>query len=320
MSTQLTIGDVSKRTGVPVKTIRYYADEGLVPPTSLTDAGYRLFTESDVRRLTIVRNLRALGFSLEAIRTMLDGSRNPQELATLQLELVQTQIRALERQRAVLRAAQEQREGVDALRYLDAAFAAASLGAAERQHALERWLDRATFTHAGTEGHRRIRGMVLDGLPDELTPEQLEAWVHVNALLEDEGLLETLRLQQQPFADVKHSEERQRALEHETRAVLDEAVAAMRDGAGPGDPRIEQLLDRWMAPFASMLELENDADFPAWFLAFARRTNDARIERFWKYVAVLKGWPGIPPFTKAQALLCDALEHRLASKSDQKPG
>lgn len=307
----LTIGDVSKRTGVPVKTIRYYADEGLVPPATLSEAGYRLFSEDDVRRLGIVRNLRALGFSIEAIRTMLDGSRNPQELAAIQLDLVQTQIRALERQRAILRAAQEEREGIDAVRYLDAAFAAASLGAAERAHALDQWLDRTSLRTTGAQAAARIRAMVLDDLPAELSPEQLEAWVHVSALLEDETFLETLRLQQQPFADIQHSDEEQRAFETHAREITMQAFALMQEGATPTDERIQALVDRWTTLFARMLRLENDADFTTWFLAFARRTNDVRIELFWNHVCTLQGRPPVPSFTRAQVLLCEALETRV---------
>ena len=182
-----SIGELSKRCGVPVKTIRHYADEGVVPPSATSEAGYRMYTQDDARRLGIVRNLRALGFSLDAISSMLDGSRDPQDVAALQLDLVQTQLRALERQRAILQAAATLRSRDDVVRQLDTAYAAASLGAAEREHRLEQWLARAKPTNATEAASAKIHAMVLDGLPAELSNEQLAAWVRLSTLLDDPG-------------------------------------------------------------------------------------------------------------------------------------
>jgi hypothetical protein len=56
------------------------------------------------------------------------------------------------------------------------------------------------------------------------------------------------------------------------------------------------------------LGCEHSAEFPEWFADYARRTNDPRIERFWNDVAVLRGTPPMPPFTRAQALLVEAYE------------
>src|SRR5579862_3392041 len=99
-----SIGELAKRSGVPVKTIRHYGDEGVLPPSAVSDAGYRLYSDEDARRLGVVRSLRALGFSLPAIASMLDGTRDPADVAELQLDLVETQLHALERQRTILRA------------------------------------------------------------------------------------------------------------------------------------------------------------------------------------------------------------------------
>jgi DNA-binding transcriptional MerR regulator len=72
-----SIGELAQRSGVPVKTIRHYADEGVLPPSATSEAGYRFYSAADARRLGVVRSLRALGFSLPAIASMLDGTRDP---------------------------------------------------------------------------------------------------------------------------------------------------------------------------------------------------------------------------------------------------
>ena len=66
----MNIGDVSRRSGLPAKTIRYYEDIGLVKP--LRDAnGYRAFRESEMHKLAFLCRARTLGFSIEDCRNLL---------------------------------------------------------------------------------------------------------------------------------------------------------------------------------------------------------------------------------------------------------
>ena len=66
----LTIGDVSKRTGLRAKTIRYYEDIGLVKPLRDTNE-YRVFRDKDVHKLTFLSRARALGFTIDECRRLL---------------------------------------------------------------------------------------------------------------------------------------------------------------------------------------------------------------------------------------------------------
>jgi DNA-binding transcriptional MerR regulator len=67
----LTIGQLARRTGLPVRTIRYWSDIGAVPPTGRSDGGHRLYDAEAVARLDLVRTLRELGLSLDDVRRML---------------------------------------------------------------------------------------------------------------------------------------------------------------------------------------------------------------------------------------------------------
>ncbi|MFT7596083.1 MAG: MerR family copper efflux transcriptional regulator [Paracoccaceae bacterium] len=66
----MNIGDVSRRTGLPAKTIRYYEDIGLIDPLR-SNNGYRSFRESDLHKLAFLGRARSLGFSIEDCRNLL---------------------------------------------------------------------------------------------------------------------------------------------------------------------------------------------------------------------------------------------------------
>jgi Cu(I)-responsive transcriptional regulator len=66
----MNISEVSKRAGLPAKTIRYYEEIGLVSPAR-SGNGYRSFRESDLHKLAFLGRARALGFSIEDCRNLM---------------------------------------------------------------------------------------------------------------------------------------------------------------------------------------------------------------------------------------------------------
>lgn len=67
----ITIGGLSKRTGVNIETIRYYERIGVLPGAPRTNGGHRVYDEDHLKRLTFVRRSRELGFPLEEVRGLL---------------------------------------------------------------------------------------------------------------------------------------------------------------------------------------------------------------------------------------------------------
>ena len=67
----LQIGQVAERTGLSLRTIRWYEEEGLVGPTTRTGGGFRLYSEHDIARLEVIKQMKPLGFSLEEMRQLL---------------------------------------------------------------------------------------------------------------------------------------------------------------------------------------------------------------------------------------------------------
>ena len=105
-----SIGTLAKRTGTKVQTIRYYEQIGLMPEPGRTDGGQRRYGDVELDRLSFIRHSRQLGFSLGAIRELLDLSDSPERscaqvdaVAQKQLREVEARIARLEALRVELR-------------------------------------------------------------------------------------------------------------------------------------------------------------------------------------------------------------------------
>lgn len=73
MSAQhMQIGEVATRTGLSLRSIRYYEEVGLVLPSMRSAGGFRLYTDDDVARLELVKRMKPLDFSLEDMRGLLE--------------------------------------------------------------------------------------------------------------------------------------------------------------------------------------------------------------------------------------------------------
>ncbi|WP_094510544.1 heavy metal-responsive transcriptional regulator [Synechococcus sp. MW101C3] len=68
VTTGMKIGALAGRSGLPVKTLRYYEELGLLPAIGRSEGGFRLFAEESLRRLEFIRRLKTLGLSLEEIQ------------------------------------------------------------------------------------------------------------------------------------------------------------------------------------------------------------------------------------------------------------
>ena len=67
----MQIGEVADQTGLSLRTIRYYEEVGLVTPSDRTAGGFRLYSETDVARLRLIRRMKPLELSLEEMRDVL---------------------------------------------------------------------------------------------------------------------------------------------------------------------------------------------------------------------------------------------------------
>jgi DNA-binding transcriptional MerR regulator len=67
----LHIGEVAERVGLSLRTVRYYEEQGLFQPAGRTEGGFRLYTEREVDRLLLIKQMKPLGFTVQQMRELL---------------------------------------------------------------------------------------------------------------------------------------------------------------------------------------------------------------------------------------------------------
>ncbi|MEV4460444.1 MerR family transcriptional regulator [Microbispora sp. NPDC049633] len=185
-----TIGRLSRRTGLPVRTIRYWSDVGALPPAGRSEGGYRLYDADAVARLELVKTLRELGLGLDDVRRVLERRVTLAEVAAVHVSALDAQIRTLRLRRAVLATVARRRSDTEEMKRLNDL---ARLSAEERRRIIEDFADEVFGgLDADPELRRRLRHTEVY-LPDDPTPEQVDAWVELAGLVRDPDFRRRMR-------------------------------------------------------------------------------------------------------------------------------
>ena len=298
-----SIGQLATLTGLPVKTIRFYSDEGILPPAGRTENGHRRYTEAELARLQLARSLRELDVDLPSIRRVLEGHGDLGEILRAHVATVEARIRALQRQRAVLRAA-AQSPSEDSVKRVQAL---ARLDAAERRALLDHFWDRVLSHATGTEMDEVTSGFRLAGtpeLPEDPTPEQLDAWLELAALAADEDFQRQTRENatwiwresgRTPDAAALAEWE---ALTESPESALNLAAQAVHDGVAPDDARAAPVVARFVAEWAHLLRKPDSPAFRTWLLEQIEAHIDPSASRNCGLVGIIRGCSETPPFVR----------------------
>jgi DNA-binding transcriptional MerR regulator len=305
----LTIGQLGRITGVPVRTIRFYSDEGLIEPTARSGAGYRLYDAAAAVRLDLVRTLRDLGIDLPTIAKVLAQEVTVAEVARAHAEALEATVRTLRVRQAVLRAVAVRDSAWEEMAMM---HQLARLDAAERKRILDGFLD-TVFGGLPEEGGR-FETMIRQSfptLPDEPTQQQVEAWVELVTLIQDDTFVARVR-QMAVRGAAKDLSAGQNARHQEAFGIL---AAGAGEAHGRGlDPTSEEataLVRRLAAGWAAHVGKPDTAEGRAGLRESLAAFNDERVDRFWRLVAIvgdLPERPGAPSFATVHWLVT-ALGH-----------
>jgi DNA-binding transcriptional MerR regulator len=289
-----SIGDLARRTGLAVRTIRFYSDRGIVAPAGRSPAGYRLYDADAVARLDLVRTLRDLGVDLPTIRKVVNRELPLPAVAAAHAEALDVQIRILSLRRAVLTAVARRGSTPEEMELM---HKLARLSEDERQRLIGDFLD-AVFGDPGAEPSvTGIRRSMTPELPDNPEAEQVQAWAELAELSQDPDFRASMRRMARDGA----AELGQGSAPVLRRGV----VAVVRDQAGPAlAARIEPaslqaapVVAALTAHYARSLGRPDDAGLQRQLLARLEAVNDPRRERYLTLLAVINGWPALESLT-----------------------
>jgi DNA-binding transcriptional MerR regulator len=288
MPDMLSIGRLAALTGLPVKTIRFYSDAGLVPPSGRTEAGHRRYTATDVARLQLVRTLRDLDVDLGTVGELLAGRRQLGELLAAHVRALEARDRALHRQLAVLRVAAASPTAATLRRV----HALSRLEAAERGRLLDRFWDRVTEGLPGSDAVDRLRAAGTPELPTDPTSEQLDAWLELAELAADEDFQRTTRANALWGVEAVGSAFDPDAWSRRVGGGLAAAAELRAAGVEPADPRAAAAVAAMAGGFAELMGRRDGPAFRRWLVTQLDTHTDPRAERYWELVGIVQGRPG----------------------------
>ena len=282
----LTIGELARRTGLTTRTIRFYSDEGLLPPADRTHAGYRLYDGESLARLELLRTLRELGLGLPDASAALAGRSSVADLARRHVELLDEQIRVLRLRRAVLRAIARTEAQLDEVRLMKNL---ATMTDAERAALIDEFWDEVTegldINPDFDAGMRSAKPV----LPDDPSPEQLEAWIELAELVQDKDFRARIRAMGEGHSAARGAGESMDMPSDETKEQFlswtARAAAAREAGEEPGGTTGQELA----AEVVTVLGMSREEAADRIELG-----TDTRAERYWQLMATINGWPQWP--------------------------
>ncbi len=98
----LKIGEISKRTGIAVTTLRYYEQVGMLPAPERLESGYRLYDRRHLERITFLKNTRKLGFSQQRIKALVALLENPNRTSKKVKAAVQSHLEEIREKRRLI--------------------------------------------------------------------------------------------------------------------------------------------------------------------------------------------------------------------------
>ncbi len=285
----MLIGQLAVSTGLSVRTLRYYADAGVLPVSGRTEAGYRIFGPEAVARARLVRTLRELGVGLEDIKRVLAAETLLVDVAAEHARALDAQIRMLRLQRAVLRAFIGSTDPKELGRITDLT----TLTADARRRIVDDYLD-AVFGSEPSVVADKLR-MGTSELPEDPTPDQVAAWVEIAELMHDPDFIASSRAMAQralaegPEPDVAQFEV--------GKAVGELAGPAARARLDPASAEALAVVERLEA--MSPKPAEDRERVAERIEAF----TDRRVGRYWTLVGIVNGWAPNPGTRRHHRLL-----------------
>ncbi|MFB6558873.1 MerR family transcriptional regulator [Streptomyces sp. NPDC056400] len=306
VTTLYSIGELSRRTGLPVRTIRFYSDSGVVAPTQRSPAGYRLYDVDALIRLELLRTLRELGMDLATVRRVLDRELSVAEVAAAHADALDVQIQVLQLRRSVLRAVAAGGSSPEETKRM---HRLTQLSGEERRRLIDDFVD-GTFgtADAAPAAVAMVRAATPD-LPDDPSSEQVAAWAELAELIGDEDFRARMRRTAVYQATGRTLDIESEAGEELMDFTRQKVAEALESGIDPLSSRGASLADDLVDRFAAVFARTPDTEFRDWMAQQFEEAHDPRVDRYWRLVWIVNGWQVVPNLAPMYPWLIQALRN-----------
>jgi DNA-binding transcriptional MerR regulator len=311
--TLYTIGELARKTGLSVKTIRFYSDRGIVTPTDRNPAGYRLYDADAVARLDLVRTLRELGLDLATVRRIVDRELSLPEVAAAHADALAVQIRTLRLRRAVLTAVAERGSSPEEMGLM---YSLAKLSDDERRQLIGEFLDDMFVGVRDAPVLAAVERSLTPELPDHPRAEQVQAWVELAGLSQDPGFRALIRRMAEDEAS-EHTQGDGGLRRDFIATVRAEVAPALLAGIGPATAQAEPIVTGLTARYTEVVSASDDnietvaeTELRRRLLTRLEIVNDPRREQYLELLAVINDWPAPESLTPVLDWFIEALQAR----------
>ncbi|WP_405792257.1 MerR family transcriptional regulator [Streptomyces sp. NBC_00029] len=273
-----SIGELAAGTGVPVKTLRYYSDSGLLPVAGRSTGGHRRYGPDAWERIRLIRRLRALDTPIASITQVVTGERALGELVATELEAVEERLTELRWRQATLMSLDDC-TGDERLRRLEILSRVQRLPEAHRS-LTDHWYRQLSAT---MPEHRLdiMIAMLSPGPPQDPDPASALAYAELHLLVATPGFTRWTQ---------DHEEEMRDAPafygEIDEAAALTAAAVARGLPPGPGDA-----VNAFVSAHARARRESDTPAFRTYLHQLVSRSSgfDPRLERYWALVGTATG-------------------------------
>ena len=279
-----TIGELSKLSGISVRKLRFYSDKGLLPPTARAERGYRMYSAADLERLGLILALRDAGVSLAEIAKILSKRLAIGSVLELRLKALEAEIKSKRRVAAALRAAI--RVPDPTLADLRRIWTVTKLSQSEFRAAIESFFeDVAADAKMSPEWKKQMIDASTPDLPDDPSPEQVDAWTEIMAFVSDREYVAELR---NSMSTMWNGEFDPAAYAEASNATFARVREAIDQGAKPESEAGKAIAREWLQSSARAMNKAPDKAFLDWHNDQYRKYH-ARSARYYELLRILRG-------------------------------
>ncbi|WP_168714556.1 MerR family transcriptional regulator [Streptomyces sp. A0592] len=295
-----SIGELAAGTGLPVKTLRYYSDSGLLPVAARSTGGHRRYGPEAWERIRLIRRLRALDTPIATITQVVTGERTLGELVAAELEAVQERLVELRWREATLKSLDDC-PGEERLRRLEILSRVQRLPQAHRT-LTDHWYRELS----GTMPKPRLDimvAMLAPAPPQDPVPATALAYAELHLLISTPGFTSWTQ---------DHDEEMRDGPAFY--AEIDEAAALTAAALAQGLPPGGDAVDAFVSAHVRARRESDTPAFRAHLHGLVSRSSgfDPRLQRYWALVSTATAGR-VLNMTVAHRWLTDGLSRSIAA-------